>query len=430
MKRTNLVAIDISDASVKVLQLEADGSVEAYATQQLTPGIIENGRIVDHDGFSEALRQVLASTKPKKLPSDLDSLRAVICLPETKLFTCAVEIPASVRRSDLLNFVGDEAAKIIPFELDDLYWDFHATQKDGKTIAVFVAAPKTDLDLYVKGFHDAGIRPSFVGSEMFCLGRALLPDTFDDARMIIDIGANTTSIGIFVRDALARFSVVIPHGGSYFSQQIADRLGIPLEEAESLKRSQGLHIDDGKGGKAIMHDLVRPLAQEIASAKEYAQRVYGCAISEVLAAGGSSLIPGLCEFLSSETGLSVSIADPLIKIKGHDAFEENTPRILFSTVIGLALLSDRRDLPRINLLTQYRFEEGEIEKERLMISEVRSLSDLHYVVYQQRIKMVSYGQRVLAFLPVFKKLDLKLFLTVLLFTISLGVLAWVMMVYI
>lgn len=428
MRRTNLIGIDISDASIKVLQLDEERNVRAYGAKELKGGTIENGRIVDQDAFASALQEIFEQTKPKELKDEIENSRAIICLQETKLFTCTVPVPAEVKKGDLQAYVQKEAEKIIPFEFDEIYWDFDLTDHGGKRTAVFVSSSKPDLDQFVKAFHEAGIRPSFVGSELFCLGRALLPDAFENTQIIVDIGANTTSIGIFVHDTVCRASIVIPHGGSYFTEKIAENLHIPMSDAEALKRSEGLAAPESRS-YIILKECMQLLVNEIKRAKTYYEEAFGHPITKIVAAGGSSLLPGLCDFLNEQTGVETVLADPLKKITGVDVFEHATPKILYSTVIGLALLT-ANDIPKLNLLTQYRYEDSDAQKEAIHIKDIRSWVDAQYVAYRIRKEALKYFSKMSVIIPVYKRLNTKLLLSTALTCSALGFLAWVIIVYI
>jgi type IV pilus assembly protein PilM len=389
MRHTEAIGVDVSDSSIKVLKLNEEGGVVAYGSVPLESGVVENGQIHNKEVFATRLATLLKETKPTNLYSENAILRAVLCLPETKLFTHYLTIPDSVHKNEWKSYIENDAEKIVPYDLSDLYWDYHVFEGPKGRTATFVGVPKIDLDAYVEAFSDAQIKPVFVGSELFSLGRAVLPEVLaGESHMILDMGARTTTIGMFGEDAIANVSIVIPRGGDFFTQVIADEMGIAAEEAEKMKRQYGVKV----GGRATrapeaLFPHIKTIIEKIQEAKQYFETKTGRAVTHITVAGGSALMPGLVELIESETTVKTTVADPVARIKNSEVFDAEMPKVLFATVIGLALQA-HSTLPSINLLKQYQFNEGETKKELLRLGEVRSLDDVRYVAfwYLQKVK--------------------------------------------
>ena len=79
LRESNLVGIDISESSLKVLQLNDAQDIVAYGTKELQEGVVSLGRIIDADAFASALNDVLTSTKPTVLDGKTQKLKAVVC---------------------------------------------------------------------------------------------------------------------------------------------------------------------------------------------------------------------------------------------------------------------------------------------------------------------------------------------------------------
>jgi type IV pilus assembly protein PilM len=430
MRHTEAIGVDVSDSSIKVLKLTEEGKVVAYGSVALENGVVENGQIVNKEIFAQRLAALLKETKPTTLYSENAILRAVLCLPETKLFTHYLIIPDSVHRNEWKTFIESDAEKIVPYDLSDLYWDYQVSEGTAVRTATFVGVPKRDLDDYVAAFSDAQIKPVFVGSELFSLGRALLPEThLGENHMILDIGARTTTIGMFGEDAIANVSIVIPRGGQFFTQVIMDEMGIDAEKAESEKRLHGL---EGKGKASKVSEALtshlKVIVEKINEAKQYFEMKTGRAVTNITVAGGSALLPGLIEFIERETQVKTAIADPVARIQNSEVFDAETPKVLFATVIGLALHA-HSNLPSINLLKQYQFNEGETKKELLSIFEVRSWDDVLYVAFWYLQKIKDLGRSARSFLRLPSAHTLKLIGSFGVFFLTLGFLFWVVTKY-
>jgi len=431
MKRSNPIGVDISDSSIKVLQLDAEGGIVAYGTAVLPPGVVVGGRIVSKEFFAKTLENILRNTRPQMLYAPNESLRAVLSLPESKLFTHYLVIPDSVKKAELESFIRDDAEKIIPFDLDMLYSDYHVAEEDGRRNATFVGVPKAELDNYVEAFTYAKVKPAFVGGELFALGNALLPaGTLHEDYMIVDMGAHATTIGIFSVDAIANASIKILRGGEYLSRTLSEKHGISIEDAENKKCQFGVNPEfEHTGVPAVLRECVLEIIGRIKEAKEFFEKKTGNPIKHLVLAGGSALLPSIAPFIEAQIGIETRIADPLKKIKNHEVLEKDTPGILFADVIGLALYGLSTERPRINLLTKYRYEEGETEKELLTIRDIRSLSDFYYVVYSLFQKSRELLSVIVRPLRIIKKVRAQLLLTVIFLFVAIGFFTWVLLTY-
>lgn len=432
MKRPNLIGIDVSESSIKVLELSALNEITAYGSQSLTEGVVVNGLVCDKVAFAQTLEEILKNTKPRSLLADHSTLRAVLSLPESKLFTHFVPLPNSVKKSDISDYVRSDAEKVIPFKLAELYWDYHLVDTAGVRYAIFVGAPRKNIDNYVEAFSEAKIKPAIIEGELFSIGRALLPyETIKEAIIILDIGAHTTTIGIYHIDTIAHMSVTVPFGGEYFTKTISEKLKIPLTEAERMKREYGMNEDHKKSTVPnILLECLEHVVQSIVEARTYFESVHKVPVARMIVAGGSALIPQLPEFLAERCKLPTTIADPLAKLKRNTVFESSTPALFFSNVVGLGLLGADARNHGINLLTQYRYADGGADKEGLAIRDLRSMSDAYYFAYaycRKGFKFISRLNSVLR--PLLGKINVKLVGSVILVATTLTFLVIVILSY-
>lgn len=434
MRHVNLIGVDVSESSIKVLQLDSNNTITAYGSATLPQGVVLKGRILDEEAFSVALNKILKETKPNILHSENNILRAVLCLPESKLFSHYCIVPEDISQNEIREYICTEAQKIIPFEMDDLYWNYHVVEKNGVRNATFISVEKADLDNYIRAFSYAKIRPKFVGGELFALGRALLPDTLlDENYIILDIGAHSTTIGMFSNDAVPNDSILVPQGGEYFTQFLAEKLGVPVEEAERMKRKYGIdELHEGTHVPKALREGLSSLITKITEAKTYCEGKTGTPIAHIILAGGSALIPHLDVFISERLGVKTTIAKPLSKIQGYELFEKDVPAIFFANVIGLALSATHSDFLDINLLTQYRKDEHDTADEHLALKDVRSLNDFHLVsnnlIRKGKVSIKKSLSRVKGKMPN-AHFNFKLSASIFLFLAASSILIWVITKY-
>lgn len=354
MKHVRHIGIDISDASVKVLSLDDEGNVFAYGHAPLPAGAVQEGRVVDGAAFAVGLRAVLAKTSPNILSDAAYTLRAVVSVPESKLFTHVFDIPADTAQDDIEQYVHDAAAQIIPVSLDELYTTVCVQENGGVVRANFAGAYMRDVELMVSGCMSAGVRPTVMCGEMFSLAQSLLPEALTEATAIIDLGARTTTVGIFNHNHIEEFSISIPLAGIFFSESVARILGISLAEAETKKRGYGLDPRyDATKVPGILRECVGEIIKSFNEARIFVEKNRGVRIARCILTGGSSHIPGIDALIAEHTGLTVVRGDATVRIKDHELFTKKEPAFLFANVIGLARMANAKVPPQMNVLTHY-----------------------------------------------------------------------------
>lgn len=445
MKKLNLVGIDISESSIKVLQLDNKNKIFAYGTAPLSVGVVEKGRINEVEAFATVLNDVLKKTKPNVLYSKDNAISAVFSLPESKLFTHFCIVPNTIERSQIENYVLTEARKIIPFAIDSLYWSIHILEEENSDLkATFISVQKTDLDNYIEAFSHTSVRPVLVVGELFSLGQALLPESLsNDGYIILDIGAHFTTIGIFGVDTVPNMSISVPQGGEHFTQFLAEKLSISFDEAEQLKKQFGVDsTHDNTKVPILLRECLMQITDKINEAKVYFETQTGSSIKHIILVGGSALLPQISAFISEKVGIETQIANPFSKIKRHRVFGGSTQGVFFANVIGLTLRSTSDDFSHINLFTKYKRDENN-KMEFISVRNIHSFSDFYNLIAQiiqitkililRRFKAIK--KQIHKFMNLTKSLlqnsssKTKLFSSVFLVLLSLVFLTWVVITY-
>ena len=389
IQHPSLIGVDVSDTSIKVLQLDEDQGISAYGRSMLPKGVVLDGVIMDVEAFSAALNKILAHTKPQSLRQEHTVLRAIIGLPESKIFTYQLTIPPDVLPGNIDRYIEDEVRKVIPLPLSDLYWDYHVLLHGPMRSATFMGVRKMHLDTYIEAFSRADAKPLFVSGALYALGHALIAPTTAKPQMVIDIGARTSTIGVFHGDLYACASVSVPIGGTGLTTSLMEHLSLTKGEAEELKHTRGVTANEDTRVATVLREALEELLQEIQCAKSFHENKLGALIGEVILSGGTALMPGLSEYMEERLGVSVRVGDPLLRIKNKEVLDRGMPGIFFANVIGLAHAARTADLNELNLLTQYRKEEGTAEKESITLREARTYREVLYVFQSKLEKAVS-----------------------------------------
>ncbi len=376
-----LVGVDISDHSIEVLLLNKDREITSYGRSILEEGIVQNGEIINQKKLSEILKKTLSETKPeplevpehtrklKKIKLKKKEHKAIISLPDSKTY---IQVFQFENNKNLYEKVKKKVKATIPFDFEELYWDFMELKGKDKNNILCVAASRDIVDMYIYFFKSTNIEPVAFEIEGDSIGRALLPlktireevsikkkkrkkkrQVIADGkeRMIIDMGARTSALSIFNKDAELALSVSLPYAGYYFTKKVAEKLDISIEEAEEKKQKEGFSKDSETG--AILEEHGKKIVKEIKQAIVYYENYFGGEVKEILIAGGTSLLPGIGKFLDDNLNPKVKSGNPLRKIENGKILSDKDP-ILYSNVIGLSLRSllDKPIEEGINLLPE------------------------------------------------------------------------------
>lgn len=169
--------------------------------------------------------------------------------------------------------------------------------------------------------------------------------------MLVDIGAGTTEIAIFIEGGLA-YSAVLPVGGNQITNDLAIGLRTSIDEAEKIKINYGSTVENivspervveissinGKEkhtvSKKYLVEIIEPRVSEIFSLVRVELKksgYYDMIPGGVVITGGSSLLPGISEIAEQVLNLPSRLGGP--HYEGELADMVNDPS--YSTVIGL-----------------------------------------------------------------------------------------------
>lgn len=169
--------------------------------------------------------------------------------------------------------------------------------------------------------------------------------------LLVDIGAGTTEIAIFIEGGLA-YSAVLPVGGVQITNDLAVGLRTSIEEAEKIKISYGSAVEDSASPEKLIeissingkekHDvskkylveIIEPRVSEIFNFVGIEVRKsgwYNMIPGGIVITGGSSLLPGISKVAEQVLNLPSRLGRP--HYEGELADMINDPS--YSEAIGL-----------------------------------------------------------------------------------------------
>src|ERR1700739_4168937 len=198
-----LLGLNITTSSVKLIELAMAGGqyrVEAYAAEPTPQNAINEKAIVDAEAVGEAIRRAVKRAGAKT--SDV-----AVAISGDAAITKVIQMPRSLRSSDLEGQVEMQADQYIPFPMDEVSYDFEVlgpNDKDPETNDVLLVATRTEnVEQRQAAVKSAGLAARIVDVEAFALENACklmthqMPDGGIDRTIAgVDLGAGRTTFRV------------------------------------------------------------------------------------------------------------------------------------------------------------------------------------------------------------------------------------------
>ena len=330
--------IDVGQCALKAIKLQwRDDKLRALAFD-----VIEHAKILSQPDADE--QALIRSALGKFLGrNSIKGSTVVISVPGQASFTRFIKLPP-VESRKIPEIVRYEARQQIPFNLDDVVWDYQTISPPSagpREVEVGIFAMKRDIvNDYVSDFLAMGIEPDIVQMAPVSLYNFLRYDKKDGggATLLIDVGAENTNLVISDGDRVWIRNV--PIGGNNFTQALAKEFKLPFSKAENLKR----HAAESKHARQVfqaMRPVFGDLLTEVQRSIGYYTSLHrDSRVERVVALGNASRLAGLAKFISQNLGVDVqkvegitSLADS--EVLGAPLFRENI--LSFGVVFGLAV---------------------------------------------------------------------------------------------
>lgn len=337
--------IDISDRAIKYASLTRVKHylvLDKYGEHVLPEGIVSGGVIAD----SERLIEVL-----KKIRQESNLEYVIASLPEEKGYVVEMFLPGDLSSARTREVVELHLEERVPIEVSKAVFDYERTKSldplTGNTGCVTSVVESSLADSYSGALSRAGFVPLVFELESQALSRAVIEKSSSQVTMIVDIGREQSNLSVVTADVV-HLAVSVNVGGNSLARAIQEDLHVSEEEAEKLKEERGLlRADNLEGPFESIVRVASVLRDEIWQRLTYWNNEKNVApkrdpISRVLLCGGNASIPGLAEYLTSDMGLPVAIANPWTNIASFDDYIPPIPKkesLKYCTALGLALRS-------------------------------------------------------------------------------------------
>ncbi len=342
----SFIGVDIGYAGMKLVELKNEkgrARLMTYAYADIPSESLEKSLLNDVPGTAKLLKEMCAKAKTT-------TKKAIAALPLSSVFSSILSVPTTDEK-ELKDAVSAQAKKLIPLPLEEVSLDtkiIDKKERDKKldvkasTRVLVTAAPKTLVQKYLDLFKQADLELASLETEAFAEIRSLIGKDHSTI-MIIDIGSLRTNIMV-VEAGIPFITRSIASGGNAITQTIAKTLGIPLEQAETMKRDiKSMQTFAPTGDLSpILSVLIKPILDEVRySFNLYQSQSSGNPkrIEKIILTGGSSLLPRLPEFITQEMNVNAYLGNPWARVVYppdlRPIIDEIGPR--FAVPIGCAM---------------------------------------------------------------------------------------------
>ncbi len=267
--------------------------------------------------------------------------------------------PPPVELKKIPDIVKYEAKQQIPFELDDVIWDYQLMSggdiADGFALEseVGLFAMKRDA-VYraLKPLQAEGIEIdllqlaplSIYNMATYDRGLAIDADFKYDSehppKSTVLLAMGTDATDLIVTNGYRVWQRSMPLGGNHFTRQLTKDLKLTFAKAEHLKRN-AMEADDPKLVFQAMRPVFNDLVTEVQRSMGFFRSLNKKAeIGSILMLGNSVKLPGLAQYLSKNLAMDVDVLDAFSQLTGDEvttapAFKDHIAA--FAPVYGLCL---------------------------------------------------------------------------------------------
>jgi type IV pilus assembly protein PilM len=343
------VGLDIGTSSVRAAEMNVGkrpAVLERFGQVALPPGTVRDGEVVDPDTVARAIKQLWSTAK-------FSTKKVVLGVSNQKVIVRQVDLPW-LPADELRKSLAFQVQDFIPIPVDQAILDFHpleefTNESGGRMLRVLLVAASRDMVMSaMTAAQRAGLTPVMVDLTPFAMLRALAP--VDDmgftaeAEALVDVGASVTNIVVH-QGGVPRFVRILLMGGNDVTDAVAERMGVPVDQAEALKWQTGMGFGAVEGASPAARVIDQHAGQFLeevrGSLDYYLAQPQAARLSRVVVSGGGAQLGGLVNRLGELLRVPVVPGRPLsnVRIGKLGLSEEQLGHVepLATVPVGLAM---------------------------------------------------------------------------------------------
>ena len=351
--RSNLrVGLDLGSHSIKLVAVEKVGPrfrLVKWKCHEMYTG----GDRYDPEGPKKSV----AVPHLMKVMSDLQIIpkrikRLASCIGGQQV--SAKEISSVMQtESEMASSLLLEARKHIPLDGSETVVDYQILGDDvtdsDKVRVLLVATTRKNYETHQDYLREIELKPGVIDIESLATVNSYvihsqLPD--EGVVIFMNIGAKRTTLSVFGRKDTF-FTRDLPVGGNNFTDELMRNYGLDYEEAERIKKEQGMTPDlpKKKGGDATSLAVAEKLTMDKLgdevnrSLRFYVKESGQSVFTHIVLTGGGSMLPGLDTYLNNKFNLPIELYNPFNQLESRVAVDIDNPYQM-AAAVGLAIRGD------------------------------------------------------------------------------------------
>ena len=330
--------LDIGTNAVRVVQLSRSGS----------------GWNLVHYGYAPVDSKISASDSPEAKrrlgevimtavgQSGIKTPNVAIGLPSSKTFTTIIDVP-KVSEQELRATMKYQVDQYIPMAIDEAKVDWallgDSLRAQNQYEVLLTSTAKSYAEERLEFIEDLGFNVIAEEPDPIAMVRALAPTDSQNARLILDMGENSTDLAVVYGDT-PRLVRTVPNGLNSLVRSAVQNLSVQEDQARQFILKFGLAPDrlDGQVLRAIDSVLDNFASELVKSVKFFQTRYPNIQVSGISLSGFGAIIPQIYSYISSKAGIQAVTANPWQHVQVSQSDQQQLAPIAseFATVVGLA----------------------------------------------------------------------------------------------
>jgi type IV pilus assembly protein PilM len=328
--------LDIGSTSIKLIQ--TDGS----RVKAIGIGANPFGKTISSMTNAEkiSLTDILKNLVKE---SGVRSSKVVASISEALVFSRVLKFPV-MSTPELATAIKWELDQSVPFPPSEIETSWTILEKPerfegNEKISVYVVAVPTNIsEIYVQILELIGLELVRLENEIPALNRTFAPLLNDESpSAILDLGSGGSNIVISGKNKIFS-SFYVPVGGAALTKLIAEAFNLPIDQAESYKRTYGIAKNQLEGKMVV---VLKPVIDKILGELRKLMIAYkdehpNNSVNRLILSSGGAYLIGLIPYLSESLGgVEVVIGDTFANMSVDAKYKTLGP--VFSIANGLSL---------------------------------------------------------------------------------------------
>ena len=327
--------LDIGSTSIKILKIDGKKiSAVVVAANPSNKNLMAMNN-AEKIALADHLKELIKG-------AGLKGKQVVASISESLVFSKLMQLPI-MSSPELATAIKWELDQSVPFPPNEVETSWAVLNKPNKVrgdekISVYVVAVPTPVsDAYVQLLELVELTPLRLENEIPALIRSFAPVMSDgNPSILVNIGSSGTGLVLASKEQIFG-NYYLPFGGLVMTKLIADAFGLPLDQAESYKRTYGM-VKDQLEGK--MFTVLKPVVDNLAGELKKLTIAYQnghpeSTVNRIILTGGGAYLMGLIPYLSeSLSGVEIVMGNPF---SGMNVDQKNSVLgPVFAIAYGLA----------------------------------------------------------------------------------------------